>query len=286
MNELMYLRNIKFRVLIAFCLSCVFLLGHAAETDAHECLIEPMVIAKVGSPVQGVIDRLLVDRSEMVSAGQPIAVLKATVERANLEQAEARAAMQGEITARQADLNLAQLNRARMKKLYTKKMVSAQQRDEGIAQLHVARAALRQAQDNLLVLQHDLARSQVLLLQRTIRSPINGAVVERHTFPGEFVYDNPIMTIAQLDPLRIEVVLPATLFGQFQPGDIAVVYPEIDSAEPIHAKVDVVDRLLDTFSGTFGVRLTLPNPGLAITAGQKCQLEFISSGTEIATGVE
>ena len=40
------------------------------------------------------------------------------------------------------------------------------------------------------------------------------------------------------------------------------------------AEVDVVDRLLDTRSGTFGVRLKLPNPDLAIPGGQKCRLRF------------
>ena len=256
---------------------------HAAEINTHECLIEPMVIAKVGSQVQGVVDQLLVDRSDMVTYGQPIATLKSAVEKANLAQAEARASMKGEIIARQADLNLAQLNRERMKQLYAKKMVSAQQRDEGIAQLHLATAALRQAQDNLLVLQHDLERSKVQLQQRTIQSPIDGTVVERHTFPGEFIYDSPIMTIAQLDPLRIEVVLPAALFGQYNPGDIALVYPEIKSKEPLQATVQVVDRLLDTFSGTFGVRLTLPNPELKITSGQKCQLKFMAGKHAKAT---
>lgn len=263
-----------------------YLPSHASASDNYECLIEPMVIAKVGSQVQGVVDQLLVDRSDMVLSGQPIATLKSTVELANMQQAEARAEMKGEIEARQADLNLAQLNRARINKLYNKKMISAQQRDEAIAQLHVARAALRQAQDNLLILQHDLARSKVLLEQRTVRSPIDGTVVEQHIFPGEFVYDSSIMTIAQLDPLRIEVVLPANQFGKYNPGDTAVVYPEINQGKPLYATVDIVDRLLDTFSGTFGVRLTVPNPDLAIIGGQKCQLKFNPLVTGDATSAE
>jgi len=203
--------------------------------------------------------------------------LKSRVEEANLAQAEVRSLMEGEIKARQADYNLEQLNQARMKTLYSKKMVSAQQLDEGIAKFHLASAALKQAKDNLLVLQHDLARSKVQLELRTIRSPIEGTVVELHTFPGEFIYDSPVMTIAQLNPLRIEVVLPAELFGQFKPGDRALVYPEISDSDPLYAEVDVVDRLLDAFSGTFGVRLTLPNPDLSITSGQKCLLRFIST---------
>ena len=240
--------------------------------ESYDCLIEPMVVIQLGSPVQGIVSELEVDRSDSVSAGQPVASLKSTVERASVDQAEARARMAGEIAARRADLDLARHHSQRMKTLHARKMVSSHQRDEVTAQLHVAEAALKQAEDNYLLMQHDLTRSKAMLEQRTIRSPIDGVVVERHTFPGEFVYDNPIMTIAQLDPLRIEVVLPAEQFGQYRPGDKAVVYPELTPDEPVEVTVDVVDRLLDTFSGTFGVRLVLNNPNLTIAGGQKCRL--------------
>lgn len=251
----------------------------AAEKSAtYECLVEPMVVTNVGSPVQGVIEELKVDRSEFVKRGQPIAQLKSDVERSSLEQAKARALMESEIRARAADLKLAEHSMKRMDNLYTQKMVPDQQRDEAFAQLQVARAALNQARENYKLLQHELHRAEEVLAQRTIRSPVEGVVVAQTAFPGEFVYENPIMTIAQLDPLRVEVILPARLFGQFKPGDRATVHPEIGSGEPLLAQVEVVDRLLDTRSGTFGLRLKLPNPDFAIPGGQKCQLEFQTHG--------
>ena len=262
----------------------IMLAGQASAVDrpTYDCLVEPMVVAHVGSPVQGVIEDLLVDRSDMVQRGQPIAQLKSSVERANLEQAKVRAKMVSEIRARKADLNLAKHNMERMANLHKQKMAPAQQLDEAQAQLDVAKSAVRQAQENYALFQHELDRAEELLEQRTIRSPVNGAVVEHKAFPGEFIYENPVMVIAQLDPLRVEVVLPASLFGKFKPGDSALIYPEIGNAEPLHAEVNVVDRLLDTRSGTFGVRLTLPNPDLAIPGGQKCQMEFQLSKEDIA----
>lgn len=251
-------------------------LGWAAAADAarFECLVEPMVVTDVGSPVQGVIAELKADRSEFVKRGQPIAELTSDLERATLKQARARARMQSEILARAADLGLAEQSMARMDNLHEQHMVPAQQRDEAAAQLQVARAALNQARENFRLVQHELSRAEQVVAQRTIRSPVDGVVVTHKAFPGEFVYENPIMTIAQLDPLRVEVVLPARLFGRYRTGDQATVYPEIGTDGPLLARVEVVDRLLDTRSGTFGVRLTLPNPDLAIPGGQKCSLEF------------
>lgn len=247
---------------------------HAAKPDSYECLIEPKVVAQVGTPVQGVIDQLLVDRSDLVTRGQAVALLKSEVEQANFAQAKARAKMVSEINARKADLELAKHSMERMQNLHDQKMVPAQQRDEALAQLHVASAALVQARENYKLLQHELSRAKEMLAQRTIRSPVDGVVVEHRAYPGEFVYENPVMTIAQLDPLRIEVVLPARLFGSFKRGDVAKVYTEIGNTEPLIAEIQVVDRMLDTRSGTFGVRLELPNPDFTIPGGQKCTLEF------------
>ena len=184
--------------------------------------------------------------------------------------------MQSEVSAREADLTLAKLNLTRIQKLHKQNLVPTQKQDEAYAQKLVASAALVQALENLKLAHLEAKRAAQLLAQKTIRSPIDGVVVAQQAFAGEFVYDNPLLTLAQLDPLRIEVVLPARLFGSFKPGDTALIQPEIEHAEQLQATVQVVDQLLDTRSGTFGVRLTLPNPQLSIPGGQKCQLEFMS----------
>lgn len=246
------------------------------NTERHECLIEPMVVAQVGSQVQGVIAELLVDRGDTVKKGQAIAQLKSTVEQANLIHAHTRSKMKSEINARRADLQLATKTLNRIKSLHAENLVPTLQKDEAEAQQQVAAAALTQAKENHELLQLELARSIDLLDQRTIVSPIDGVVVEQQTFPGEFIYENPVMTIAQLHPLRVEVFLPGRLFNQYAKGDEAQIYAEFDD-RPLTAVTDVVDALLDTRSGTYGVRLLLSNSNHAITSGQKCQLEFSSA---------
>lgn len=248
----------------------------AADTGTFECLMEPMMVTEMGSPVQGVIQKLLVDRGDFVTAGQPIVQLEAEAEAINLASAKIRSSMQSEISARGADLDLAKQNLHRTRKMHDKRLVPTQKLDEANAQKIVAGAALVQALENLKIALLETKRSEQLLAQKTIRSPIDGVVVAQTAFPGEFVYDKPLVTLAQLDPLRIEVVLPSHMFGSLKPGDTAVIHPEIAYAEPLLATVQVVDQLLDTHSGTFGVRLILPNTELTIPGGQRCQLEFRS----------
>lgn len=249
-----------------------------SENLTHECLIEPMKVLKLGSEIQGLIDVLEVDRGDRVNAGDVVARLKSTVELRRVEQARKRARMTGEITARKADLELASIVLSRSERLQQQALVPAQELDEARAQYRVAQASLKQAEDTVGQLELDLLRAEALLAQRVIRSPIDGVVVEQHAFAGEYVQDNPVMTIAQLDPLRVEVVLPLSEFGRYAIGDTAVVQPELGGPS-VQAVVDVVDSLLDASSGTFGVRLLLDNSKGNLVAGQKCEITIKDAKT-------
>jgi membrane fusion protein (multidrug efflux system) len=114
-----------------------------------------------------------------------------------------------------------------------------------------------------------------VLRQRSITSPIDGVIVERNLGGGEYAYEQaPITTVSQIDPLNVEVYVPVALFGNIPVGSLALVRPE----EPIGgyhtATVDVVDQVFDARSGTFGVRLKLPNPDGLIPGGLRCKLQF------------
>ena len=39
-------------------------------------------------------------------------------------------------------------------------------------------------------------------------------------------------------------------------------------------RVVIVDKVMDAASGTFGIRVELPNPSLGLPAGLKCRVRF------------
>lgn len=262
----------------------------AAETapgslESYECLIEPMVTVALGSETQGLIDRLIVDRGDLVSKGDIVATLKSSVETRKVEQATKRAAMDGEVMARKADLELARLVLDRAASMHKQQLVPAQELDEAKAQHRVAQAAMQQAEDNKSQLALELLVAQSLQAQRVVRSPIDGVVVQQHAFQGEFVNDNPIITIAQLNPLRVEIVLSLEKFGQYKAGDMALIRPEL-GGEAVAGIVDVVDPLLDSGSGTFGVRVLVNNDAGTLIAGQKCTVSLSSVGVRNIVSAE
>jgi len=257
---------------------CTLMPMSATAEDAmglqrFDCLIEPLKVINVGSPVQGVIQSLSVDRSQFIDRGDVLAQIESGVEQASLAQAEVRARMDGEIKSRDADLELALQSKARIDELVERSMASSQQQDEAHAQVQVARMALQQAKERQTLARLESKWAEKVLERRTIRSPISGVVVEVQTNPGEFVYENPIMQVAQLNPLRIEVILPIEMFGIIQKGMEGVVFPEI-GGQAQNASITVIDRLMDPGSSTFGVRLELDNPNYAIPGGQRCEIAF------------
>ena len=110
---------------------------------------------------------------------------------------------------------------------------------------------------------------------RTIRSPVNGVVAKRDLTAGEYVGDKgPIMTVAQIDPLNVEVVVPVKRYGSIVRGMTAEVRPESPVGGIHTGTVVIVDKVIDAASGTFGVRVQVPNPNLALPAGLKCSVRF------------
>ena len=101
------------------------------------------------------------------------------------------------------------------------------------------------------------------------------SVVKRILAPGEFADPPQILEIAQIDPLRVEVFAPAALLPRIAKGMRAEVLLEAPIGGTHQAEVTVVDRVIDAASGTFGVRLALPNPDYALPAGLNCRVRFV-----------
>ena len=182
--------------------------------------------------------------------------------------------MMAEIQSHEINVSFGQRNQQRISELHAKKVVPVHDIDRVETETQIARYKLQQAKDNKHLAELELARAKELLDLQTIRSPIAGVVVDRYLNPGESVEDRPIAKIAQIDPLRIEVVAPVTLFGMIKPGQPATVVPESPVGEEYHSTVTAVDPVLDAGSGTFRVRLELPNPDYRLTSGFRCKVQF------------
>jgi RND family efflux transporter MFP subunit len=257
------------------CALLLLLSSGSAMAEDYACLIEPRQVLKLATPVQGVVASVAVDRGDRVKKGQVVARLDSEVEEANLLIARLRAANDTEIASAQAKLDFLKHKLARKLQLRNNQWGSMEELEEAESDTKVADAQLRENVLNLSQAKLEAQRADGLLRQRQIVSPVDGVVTERTLGPGEFVNDQAhILTIAEMDPLRVETYLPLSFYGHIKVGDTAEVLPEAPVGGSYQAKVAVVDQVFDAASGTIGVRLELPNPELRLPAGIHCRVHF------------
>jgi RND family efflux transporter MFP subunit len=259
--------------------------GTPATSEANaiefECVIEPHLRVKLASPVVGVIARLDVDRGDIVRRGQIVGKLEDGVEAATLALAQARATNEYVSKSAEARLQFLRSKYKRLNELHNKAITSQASLEEADAEAKVAEQQLKEAELNREVMYLEIRRAEEVLKQRTLLSPIDGVVVERLLVPGEYQNEQtPILNLAQIDPLHVEVFVSTSYYGRIHIGSKAEVRPEQPVGGVYTAVVTVVDRVLDAASGTFGVRLVLPNPDLLLPAGLPCKVVFEMHPTE------
>jgi RND family efflux transporter MFP subunit len=256
------------------------LLSFSAHAVAGEfdCLIEPSQLLEIRPASEGLIVRMLVQRGDLVKAGQVLVELDSGVEKTAAESALYRSQMEGNIQSKESRIEFLAQKAARRAKLVKDNYISLQDQQESVSDHKLAEAELLDAHENqkLAGIEYRRALEQVRL--RTIRSPIDGVVTDRLMNPGELA-DNrdlrkPILRLAELNVLHVETLLPGAAYKQIRLGQMVTVVPEAPFSTRAQARVKVIDRVLDAASGTFRVQLELPNPGLGIPAGLKCKAVF------------
>jgi membrane fusion protein, heavy metal efflux system len=227
-------------------------------------VIPPGQVHVVAAPAAGLVDSLLVSADEPVKTNQPVATLRSPtiVEAQQL------------FLAAIADESLATDRLRRTQLLIEGKAIP--ERELNIAQAESARARARLDERTQLLSLMGLSEAQITELRTTRRivptvtiySPINGTVVKRHTSPGERIEAAaPLFTIAELDPLWVELQVPAARLPNLTVGS-EVSLP----AQRARGKIIRIGRTVDPATqsavavaevGTEGASVW---PGLAVNA--------------------
>ena len=269
-------------VSIVGCAAAAFGAGSIAAAAEFDCLIEARRTVAISGQIEALVTAVRVDRGDLVKRGDVLVDFDAGVERATAELARARAEMLSAIEARMARSEFAVLKHTRRSELSKQNFVSRQDVDESEAERRLAEAELKEARDNKRLAELEYRRAAEQLRLRSLVSPVSGVVVERLIHPGEIseLGKKPILRIAEVSTLYVEVILPLEAYRQVAKGDVGIVRPESPIGGQHEARVTVVDRVLDAGSGTFGARLELPNANGAIPAGMRCRVELAKVSTK------
>ncbi|MFI4889023.1 MAG: efflux RND transporter periplasmic adaptor subunit [Steroidobacterales bacterium] len=252
--------------------------GGAARDGPFDCLIEPYRTVEVRSPVTGVIDKLYVSRGSMVKQGAPLVKLDTTVESAAAELALYKSQMNGALQSAESRVLHAESKARRKTDLAASNFASAQDREDAEAEAAVARADVIAARETQKLAKLEYAYASAQLGLRTIHSPIDGVVVDQAMNIGDLAQPGEsnafIVKLAQIDLLRVKAILPLAFYPRVKLGQRADVVPEKPIEGHYAAILTVVDKVIDAASGTFQIRMDLPNLKGTLPSGLKCTVSL------------
>jgi RND family efflux transporter MFP subunit len=265
--------------------------------------VEANVTAQAAFQISGRVARVFVEEGQSVAKGQVLAELDATDYRNAYDaaQGQADAALAADRKAqkgpRSQELEQARIDYEqwqdqynRMKFLYDHKSLpandfkkieagyqAAQQRydmarqgtrveDKQAAsgQFHAAAAQMHEAQKRL--------------GDTRLRAPISGFVGIKRIDVGDTVGAGiPVISVLDLNPVKVRVAIPESEIGRVQQGSRATVSIPSLGDRKFEGKVETVGVAADPASRTYAVKVAVPNPDRLLRAGLVSEARIFSS---------
>lgn len=229
---------------------------------------EPSKMAKITPPVAGKVTRLLVKFGDKVTKGQVLMTMDAPdFMQAQSDYLRAKSADEqaGRTLARQQDLASHGIG--------ARREVEQAQTDRETAQAELERAQMRLRQ-----LKTDSSKIGEPL---SVRSPIDGRVIDLAVTPGEFKNDPNavLMTVADLDTIWVTASVQEKDIRRVHIGDDASAQFAAYPGEQFGGKVFMVSDLLDPDTHAIKVRVAFANPDHRLKPGMFATATFASTAT-------
>ncbi len=198
--------------------------GDVVEVVSATGTLQADRIFNVGSKVSGVIDELYVDYNSMVRSGQVLA-------RVNTDLLETQVLVQEANIARQMvelesqRVQLQDLERAyeRNQKLFAEKLITQQALEASELQVKSRKAQIASAEQGMVQSRINLDQARLNVTEATIKSPIDGVVVNRVVDKGQTIVGSQAATkffdiASPLTTLRLEGGVDEAEIGKVRTG--------------------------------------------------------------------
>ncbi len=178
----------------------------------------------VGAQVTGKVVKLFVDYNSTVTNGQIVALIDPLVYEAAYKSAVAQLHVnQANLRQCEVALTLAKKTLARKQQLFERQLCSEADLDAAIENHDIAEAKVASAKAAIEQSEATASRAEADLSYCTIRSPVNGIVIDRKVEEGETVVSSmnatPVLTIAEdLKVIWIEATVPEADVGNLKVG--------------------------------------------------------------------
>ena len=209
--------------------------------------------------VSGRISEIGFREGQRVSKGATLIRFDASVQRAELEQAE-------------ANLGLSKSRIERSRDLFTKGFISALARDEAESNFKVAQAT------------YDLSQARLTKLE--IKAPFSGIVGLRTVSIGDYVKDGQdIVNLEGIDPLKVDFRIPEIYLKQVAVGQSLQITLDAFPNQTFQGKVFAINPLVDTNGRSIVIRAVVKNTEARLRPGMFARVRLLFSEERDAVAV-
>ena len=243
------------------------------ETESIEGFTEPYADINLAASEMGTLTEVFVKDGDEVKVGQLLARLDDAVLQASLDVARSGMEAEGELHSAQTQLGLKEVELQKLTELFGRKHASQKELDRVMGEVQIAESRIQSVREELEVRRFEYARIEAQLKQQQILATIDGVVVDVRKDRGEFVspFDPVVVRVVQLDPLLVVFSVPSERRRDVVNGQ--PVSMQIGSAkETAIGVVEYVSPTADPSSGTFRIKVRLPNSGRTWHGGEKSVL--------------
>ncbi|MBE2294414.1 MAG: efflux RND transporter periplasmic adaptor subunit [Phycisphaerales bacterium] len=265
--------------------------GNLRVTVSATGKLEPINQVDVGSELSGTIETVLVDYNDRVKKGQVIARLDVAKlkdaiakTKASLASAEAKV-LQTMATVKEASANLKRLRQ--VAKLSGGKVPAPTELETAEAVLQRANADEGSARAAVDEVRATLRSNETDLAKASIRSPIDGVVLERQVEPGQTVAASlqaPVLfTLAEsLAQMELQVDVDEADVGQVRDGQSATFSVDAYPNRNYPARINQVRFGAETVNNvvTYKTILNVDNDDLSLRPGMTATAEIVTAEQE------
>ncbi len=246
--------------------------------------LQPLNQVEVGSEQSGTIASVAVDFNDEVTVGQVLAQLDTSTLESRIVEARA-SLLSAEARVKEAEATELEMQTAlkRCRELARQKMCSQNDVDAAIAAHARARAGVASAKAQVAIAQAVLDGQLTNLAKATIRSPINGMVLDRKVEPGQTVaasFQTPeLFTLAEdLSRMELLVAIDEADIGRIRHGQAASFSVDAFADRQFSATITQVRRAPQTVEGvvSYETVLGVENSGMELLPGMTATAVIIT----------
>jgi RND family efflux transporter MFP subunit len=242
--------------------------------------------ATVSTQITGTLTQVLIEEGDRVKAGQVLARLEDSTQRASLAAAQANVqAVQAQVVQLQAQLAQAEADERRQHELLASGMVTKQAAEQARTNVASVAAQLNARRKEAEAAKAQAAQAQVNYDHTYVRAPFSGVITEKAAQVGEIVSPlsagggftrTGVGTIVDMDSLEVDVDVNEAYIGQVTPGmpceAVLDAYPDWRIPAHVVAIVPAADR----GKATVKVRVALEQKDGRIVPNMGVRVSFLS----------